>query len=73
MPYKSLDEINEKIREGKAVVVTADEIKDIVEEKGPKGRRGKLMWLLPTFGPMCSSGVFHSGTAAPDKDEQGVA
>jgi uncharacterized protein (DUF39 family) len=59
MPYKSLDEINEKIREGKAVVVTADEIKDIVEEKGPeRAAREVDVVTTGTFGPMCSSGVF---------------
>lgn len=31
---KTISEINEKISKGKAVVVTADEIIDIVEKKG---------------------------------------
>ena len=34
MPYKSFDKINEKIRQKKAVVVTAEEILGIVDEKG---------------------------------------
>ena len=33
MSYKTIDEINEKIKAGKAIVVTADEMIDIVEEK----------------------------------------
>ena len=33
---KTYEEINEKIRQGKAVVVTAEEIIDIVKEKGAK-------------------------------------
>ncbi|GAH29801.1 unnamed protein product, partial [marine sediment metagenome] len=31
---KTLAEINEKIKKGKAVVVTAEEIIDLVDEKG---------------------------------------
>ena len=31
---KTIREINEKIRKGQAVVVTAEEIIDVVEEKG---------------------------------------
>ena len=33
---KTIEEINEKIQEGKAVVVTAEEIIDIVKQKGVK-------------------------------------
>lgn len=59
MACKSLDEINEKIKEGKAVVVTADEIKDIVEEKGTAAAVKEVdVVTTGTFGPMCSSGVF---------------
>ena len=32
---KTFKEINDKIRSGKAVVVTAEEIIDIVKDKGP--------------------------------------
>ena len=32
---KTYKEINDKIKKGEAVVVTAEEIIDIVEEKGP--------------------------------------
>jgi uncharacterized protein (DUF39 family) len=59
MGYKSFDEINEKIKSGKAVVVTADEIIDIVEEKGVKqAARDVDVVTTATFGPMCSSGMF---------------
>jgi uncharacterized protein (DUF39 family) len=59
MGYKSFDEINEKIKSGKAVVVTADEIIDIVEEKGVKQTaRDVDVVTTATFGPMCSSGMF---------------
>ena len=59
MPYKSFDEINQKIEEGKAVVVTADEIKEIVEQKGPaQAAREVDVVTTATFGPMCSSGAF---------------
>jgi uncharacterized protein (DUF39 family) len=59
MGYKSFDEINEKIRSGKAVVATADEIIDIVAEKGVKQAAKEIdVVTTATFGPMCSSGVF---------------
>ena len=35
---KTIEEINEKIREGKVVVVTAEEIIDIAREKGITSR-----------------------------------
>ncbi|MGB9700865.1 MAG: homocysteine biosynthesis protein [Thermodesulfobacteriota bacterium] len=61
-PYKvnkTVAEINEKIRQGKAVVVTAEEIIDIVEEKGPiKAALEVDVVTTGTFGPMCSSGAF---------------
>ncbi|MBM4332161.1 MAG: hypothetical protein FJ117_13230 [Deltaproteobacteria bacterium] len=56
---KTIAEINEKIRKGKAVVVTAEEIIDIVEEKGPvKAALEVDVVTTGTFGPMCSSGAF---------------
>ena len=61
-PYKvnkTIAEINEKIRKGKAVVVTAEEIIHIVEEKGPvKAALEVDVVTTGTFGPMCSSGAF---------------
>lgn len=59
MGYKSFDEINEKIRSGKAVVATADEIIDIVAQKGVKQAAKEIdVVTTATFGPMCSSGAF---------------
>ena len=36
---KTIDEINEKIKAGKAVIVNAEEIIDLVKEKGVKKNR----------------------------------
>lgn len=56
---KTITEINEKIRKGEVVVVTAEEIIDIVEEKGTKRAAQEVdVVTTATFGPMCSSGVF---------------
>ena len=56
---KTIAEINEKIRSGKAVVVDAEEIIDIVEEEGTQKAAEKVdVVTTGTFGPMCSSGVF---------------
>lgn len=59
MPYKSFDDINQKIQEKKAVVVTAEEMKAIVEEVGPKEAAARVdVVTTATFGPMCSTGAF---------------
>lgn len=56
---KTISEINEKIKEGKAVVATADEIIDIVREKGiERTAREVDVVTTGTFGPMCSSSVY---------------
>ena len=56
---KTIKEINEKIQKGQAVVVTAEEIIDIVEEEGSKKAAQKVdVVTTGTFGPMCSSGVY---------------
>lgn len=56
---KTWEQINEKIHQGKAVVVTAEEIIDIVEAEGPKKAAEKVdVVTTATFGPMCSSGAF---------------
>jgi uncharacterized protein (DUF39 family) len=64
---KTLEEINEKIKTGKVVVVTAEEMVDIVREKGPaKAARKVDVVTTGTFGPMCSSGAFlNLGHAKP--------
>jgi uncharacterized protein (DUF39 family) len=56
---KSYQEINEKIRRGQAVVVTAEEMIDIVKKKGTaQAAREVDVVTTGTFAPMCSSGVF---------------
>lgn len=56
---KTIDEINEKIRSGKAVVVTAEEMIEITKEKGTKKASEYVdVVTTGTFGPMCSSGMF---------------
>jgi len=55
---KTYEEINKKIRKGEAVVVTAEEIIPIVEEKGIERAAEEIdVVTTGTFGPMCSSGV----------------
>ncbi len=59
MKYRTLDEINEKIRKGKAVVLTAEEMTLLVKEQGAKEAFKKVdVITTATFGAMCSSGVF---------------
>ncbi|VEN75105.1 conserved hypothetical protein [Candidatus Desulfarcum epimagneticum] len=56
---KTYGEINEKIRRGEAVVVTAEEIIDIVRDQGPEeAARHVDVVTTGTFSPMCSSGAF---------------
>jgi len=56
---RTFAEINEKIRTGRAVVVTAEELIDAVAEKGVSGAAREIdVVTTGTFGPMCSSGVF---------------
>jgi uncharacterized protein (DUF39 family) len=56
--YKTIKEINQRIKEGKAVVVTAQEMTEIVKRKGPaKAAREIDVVTTGTFSPMCSSGA----------------
>ncbi len=56
---KTYAEINEKIKQGKAVVVTAEEIIDLVKEQGYEKTAAQVdVVTTATFGPMCSSGAF---------------
>ncbi|ADB58448.1 homocysteine biosynthesis protein [Archaeoglobus profundus] len=56
---RTIDEINEKIRKGDVCVVTAEEMKEIVEELGPeKAFKEVDVVTTGTFGAMCSSGAF---------------
>jgi uncharacterized protein (DUF39 family) len=56
---RTIAEINEKIKAGKAVVVTAEEMTDIVRTKGvEQAYREVDVVTTGTFGPMCSSGMY---------------
>lgn len=59
MQEKSLSEVNQRIRDGSARVVTADQMPDLVDELGPAGAVREVdVVTTGTFGAMCSSGVF---------------
>lgn len=59
MTTKTIQEINDKIKKGKVVVVTAEEMIEIVKSEGPKAAAKKVdVVTTGTFGPMCSSGAF---------------
>ena len=64
---KTIAEINEKIKAGKAVVVNAEEIINITREKGvEKAAREVDVVTTGTFGTMCSSGAyFNIGHSKP--------
>lgn len=56
---KTISEINEKIKKGKAVVVDAEEIIEIVDKKGVEETVREVdVVTTATFGPMCSSGAY---------------
>ncbi|OGS20481.1 MAG: hypothetical protein A2252_01215 [Elusimicrobia bacterium RIFOXYA2_FULL_39_19] len=56
---KTIQEINEKIKKGQAVIVTAEEMIDIVAQKGEKHAAQEVdVVTTGTFGPMCSSGMY---------------
>ncbi|MFC1674912.1 homocysteine biosynthesis protein [Candidatus Omnitrophota bacterium] len=64
---KTIKEINEKIRKGQVVVVTAEEVIDLVDKKGPRKAAEEVdVVTTGTFGPMCSSGAyFNIGHSKP--------
>lgn len=56
---KTYAEINARIKAGEAIVVTAEEMVDVVKKNGPEGAAAKIdVVTTGTFAPMCSSGVF---------------
>ncbi len=56
---KTIAEINERIKKGKAVVVTAEELIDLKKSSESKKLAEEIdVVTTGTFGPMCSSGVF---------------
>ncbi|MDI6793236.1 MAG: homocysteine biosynthesis protein [bacterium] len=71
---KTIAEINERIKKGEAVVVTAEEIIDLVGKKGVKQAAKEVdVVTTGTFGPMCSSGAyFNFGHSRPKIKAQKV-
>jgi uncharacterized protein (DUF39 family) len=56
---KTIAEINARVRKGLAVVFTAEEIVDVVKEKGlAQAAREVDVVTTGTFGPMCSSAAY---------------
>ena len=66
---KTIEEMDQKIRSGKAVVFTAEEIIDVVKEKRLAKAAAKVdVVTTGTFGPMCSSAAyFNIGHSKPRK------
>lgn len=59
MKERTIEEINEKIKSGKVVVLTAEEAIKLAQEEGYKESYKKVdVVTTGTFGPMCSSGLF---------------
>lgn len=59
MAGKTIQEINEKIKSGKSVVLTAEEVSKMGREKSAQEIAKEVdVVTTATFGPMCSSGVF---------------
>ncbi len=56
---KTISDINDKIKKGKAVVVTAEEMIDVVQKHGDVEAARRIdVVTTGTFGAMCSSGAF---------------
>ncbi|MEA3505889.1 MAG: homocysteine biosynthesis protein [Elusimicrobiota bacterium] len=56
---KTIKDINSKIKSGAVVVVTAEEMVDIVKTEGASAAASRIdVVTTGTFGPMCSSGAF---------------
>ena len=56
---KTISQINEKLKKGKAVVFTAEEVSELSKHKSPKEIAASVdVVTCATFGPMCSSGAF---------------
>jgi uncharacterized protein (DUF39 family) len=64
---KTINEINEKIKKGEAVIVTKEEMLAIVQEQGIKKTAAYVdVVTTGTFGPMCSSmAIFNIGHTKP--------
>jgi len=56
---RTIEEINAKIKSGKVVVATAEEVVGLVKDRGLKEAAAKVdVVTTGTFGPMCSSGAY---------------
>lgn len=56
---KTFEEINQRIKNGSAVIVSADQVYDLIEKKGLDNAFDEIdVVTTATFGPMCSSGAF---------------
>ena len=66
---KTIAEINERIKKGRAVVLNAEEMTEAVRRMGPeKAAREVDVVTTGTFSPMCSSGLlFNIGQPEPPK------
>ncbi len=64
---KSYQEINDRIRKGEAVVLTAEEVSEMGRTHSASDIARKVdVVTTATFGPMCSSGMFiNTGHASP--------
>jgi uncharacterized protein (DUF39 family) len=64
---KTIAQINEKIKKGEVVVVTAEEIIELVQKRGLKKAAQEVdVVTTGTFAPMCSSGAyFNIGHSKP--------
>ncbi|HMK46664.1 MAG TPA: homocysteine biosynthesis protein, partial [Methanocella sp.] len=59
MALRTIEEINEKIKEGSVNVVTAEEMTSLVQEIGAESAARQVdVVTTGTFGAMCSTGVF---------------
>ncbi len=70
---KTIEQINEKIKSGKAVVLTAEEVVQLAKSSSPKQIAQTVdVVTTATFAPMCSSGAFinFGHTSAPMRMEQ---
>lgn len=65
--HKTLTEINERIRKGRAVVLNAEEMTAAVQKMGPEQAAKEVdVVTTGTFSPMCSSGLlFNIGQPEP--------
>ena len=56
---RTIAEINERIKDGKVVVVTAEQLIDVVRKEGIQKATQQIdVVTTGTFGPMCSSGMY---------------